>query len=216
LGDDYGPLSFPPSDPGDVLQPWSAAGFDEPEPVRRAYGETRFGRLCLAARQMIECGVRAVTINLFDSLAGQLTWDCHGRQPLAPGSLYDYRDFLCPQFDRAVATLLDDLEERGLLDDTLVVACGEFGRTPRINHAGGRDHWPHVWSGLVAGGGVAGGQVLGASDRYGTEPADRPVHLAEITATMYRSLGFDAGTTLPIEGEELPLAEHSSIDELFG
>ena len=218
LGDAFAPLSQPPADGAgsDAFQPFGGAVFDEPESVRRAYGNTRFGRLCLAARQMVECGVRAVTVNLFDSLANQVTWDCHGRKPSSPGSLYDYRDTLCPQFDRALAALIDDLEQRGLLHETLIVAAGEFGRTPRINHSGGRDHWPHVWSGLLAGGGVAGGQVIGASDRYGMEPTDRPVHLAELTATMYRSLGLDPATPLDAAAEpSIPLVEHSSVDELF-
>ena len=218
LGEAYAPFTQPASDCCDdpAIQPVGSTLFAEPELLHRSYGNTRFGRLCLAARQMVECGVRAVTVNLFDNLANQVTWDCHGRQSSSPGSLYDYRDTLCPQFDRAVAALVDDLEQRGLLNDTLVVAVGEFGRTPRINHTGGRDHWPHVWSGLVAGGGVAGGQVIGASDRYGTEPVDRPVHLAELTATMYRSLGFDPAMPVPVNPQTpVPLVEHASVAELF-
>ena len=134
---------------------------DEPEAVRRAYGETRFGCLCLQARRMVERGVRVVTVNLFDQLTGQVTWDCHGRSPSAPSTLYDYRDKLCPEFDRALSALLDDLQQRGLLEETLVTAVGEFGRTPRVNGHGGRDHWPGVWSAIMAGGGVRGGNVIG-------------------------------------------------------
>jgi uncharacterized protein (DUF1501 family) len=147
LGNDYAPLGHPPGDGAalNAIQPFDSELFGEPESVRRAYGNTRFGSLCLAARQMVECGVRAVTVNLFDSLANEVTWDCHGRKPSSPGSLYDYRDTLCPQFDRALSALIDDLEQRGLLDETLIVAAGEFGRTPRINHSGGRDHWPPGW-----------------------------------------------------------------------
>ena len=190
---------------------------DEPESILREYGRTRFGGLCLQARQLIECGVRCVTVNLFDTLAGQTTWDCHARGPSAPSNLFDYRDSLGPQFDRAFSALLDDLERRGLLADTLVVAVGEFGRTPRVNEFGGRDHWPGVWSALLAGGGVPGGQVIGASDASGAYPADRPIELGELTATIYQSLGLDPRTTLPLDDEtELPLTDHQPIAELFG
>lgn len=189
---------------------------DEAEAVRRSYGETRFGRLCLLARKLVESGVRCVTINLFDGLTGRVTWDCHGRKPWAPATLYDYRDTLCPQFDRALSALIDDLEQRGLLDDTLVAATGEFGRTPHINDVGGRDHWPHVFSAVLAGGGVAGGHVLGASDRYGREPVDRATALPELTATLYRALGLDLDSQLTLEdGTELPLVEHACVEELF-
>src|SRR5207253_9145051 len=104
-------------------------------------------------------------------------------------SLDDYRETLCPMFDRAYAALLDDLYQRGLLGNTLVVAMGEFGRTPQLNPRGGRDHWPGVWSVLFAGGGVRGGQVVGASDRHGAEPRDRPVAAAQVAATIYGALG---------------------------
>ncbi len=189
---------------------------DEPEPVRRAYGDTRFGRLCLKARQLVECGVRVVTVNLFDSLAGQVTWDCHGRSPSAPSTLYDYRDGLCPKFDSALSALLDDLKQRGMLDDTLVVATGEFGRTPRVNSNGGRDHWPGVWSALVAGGGVRGGQVVGASDSHGAAPAERPIAPAELTATIYHTFGLDLDVPLVADGRgEIPIVDAKPIEELF-
>ncbi len=184
--------------------------------VRRAYGDNRFGKLCWQARKLIELGVRTVTVNLFDTLVNQVTWDCHANAPGAPATLYDYRDVLCPQFDRAYSALIDDLQQRGLLDDTLVVATGEFGRTPRLNENGGRDHWPAVWSALVAGGGVRGGQAIGASDSHGTSPADRPIELAELTATVYQGLGLDLKTLITTdEGTELPLVDCDPIDELF-
>src|SRR5207249_10919212 len=93
--------------------------------------------------------------------------------------------------DVAYAALLDDLEARGLLATTLVVSLGEFGRTPRVNCNNGRDHWPGVWSVLLAGGGVRGGQVIGSSDAHGAEPRDRPVHASEVAATVYHALGID-------------------------
>lgn len=207
LGSDFDPVS--PTD--------GEAAHDEPESVRRQYGETGFGRMLLRARQLVECGVRCVTVNLFDTLAGQVTWDCHGRKPEAPATLYDYRDLLCPQFDRAVAGLLDDLEQRGLLEDTLVVATGEFGRTPYVNEFAGRDHWPGVWSALVAGGGTPAGRMIGASDPHGTAPVDRPIHLGELAATIYQSLGIDPQTHLQGASEpaDPPLVEYRPVTELF-
>ena len=189
---------------------------EEPEPIRRAYGETRFGRLCLRARQLVEAGVRCVTVNLFDSLAGQPTWDCHARGPSSPGTLYDYRDTLGPQFDRACSALLDDLHDRGLLSDTLVVAAGEFGRTPRINEFGGRDHWTGVWSALVAGAGVRGGQVIGASDREAAAPVERPIAVPELTATIYHALGLEPDVPLTSQnGDETAIVDAGPIRELF-
>lgn len=154
------------------------------------YGNSNIGRMCLRACQLVEAGVRCVTVNMFDSLNHNVTWDCHARTPWSPATLFDYRDTLCPQFDRAMSALLDDLEQRGLLDDTLVVATGEFGRTPYLNEHGGRDHWPRVWSGLIAGGGVEGGRIIGSSDRIGGEPLSRPVPLMELTATIHETIGL--------------------------
>ncbi|HUQ71622.1 MAG TPA: DUF1501 domain-containing protein, partial [Planctomycetaceae bacterium] len=140
---------------------------------------------------LVEQGTNCVTVNLFDTLDGRVTWDCHGDVNCAPGTVFDYRDKLCPQFDQALSALLDDLQRRGLLDDTLVVATGEFGRTPRLNDHAGRDHWTGCWSALIAGGGVTGGAVIGASDDTASAPIDRPVAPAEITATMLGWFGID-------------------------
>lgn len=227
LGNEFAPLipeesQDAPSDNGNGTALWPnlvhARSFDgESDAVQRAYGYSRFGRSCWQAARLVECGVRCVTVNLFDSLTNQVTWDCHASHSDAPATLYDYRDELCPQFDRAFCGLIDDLEQRGLLEDTLVVAAGEFGRTPRLNAAGGRDHWPGVWSALVAGAGVSGGQTVGASDAQGAAPSDRPVQPGELTATIYRSLGLDLDTVLQTEdGTEIPLVEEEAIDELFG
>lgn len=202
---------------------------DEGEVVRHRYGKTRFGSLCLQARQLVEAGVRCVTVNLFDRIHGESTWDCHGRGPWSPSTVYDYRDTLCPQFDRAVSALLDDLHDRGLLDETLVVATGEFGRTPQLNATGGRDHWPHVWSALMAGGGSFGGQVIGASDARGSYPADRPITPGELHAAILETLGVPPLESTPSENEiaetqgarvmsEHPLARSAparSLVELF-
>jgi hypothetical protein len=166
----------------------------EPESIRRRYGRHRFGTLCLQARQLVEAGVRCVVVNLFDRLADNLTWDCHGKTAETPGTLFDYRDVLCPQFDQAASALLDDLADRGMLDDTLVVASGEFGRTPRINRDGGRDHWPGVWSAMLAGGGIPGGAVVGGSDATAAAPKDRPVAPHELFGTILHSVGVTAYT----------------------
>lgn len=117
-----------------------------------SYGSSSFAHNCLVARRLIEHGVRFVTVNMFDNLEQHPTWDCHGNVKTAGTTLNDYRDTVCPDFDQTLAALLDDLDESGLLKRTLVVAIGEFGRTPKINASGGRDHWPGVWSALIAGG----------------------------------------------------------------
>lgn len=187
----------------------------EPEQYRRIYGDSDFGRACLAARRLVEQGVRFVTVNMFDRLSGQRTWDCHANESWAPAKLGDYRDSICPDFDRTVSALLDDLQQRGLLDETLVVAVGEFGRSPRVTSSGGRDHWPGVWSALLAGGGIKGGQVLGASDARGMFPADRPVSCGELAATILHTFGIDLTTRLSLpQGGEITLAEAEPIKEL--
>jgi hypothetical protein len=189
---------------------------DEPEPVRRAYGDSHFGRLLLSARQLIEQGTHCVTVNLFDALHQQLTWDCHGDANCAPGTLYDYRDTLCPQFDRALSALLDDLEHRGLLDDTLVVATGEFGRTPRINDRAGRDHWPGCWSALIAGGKLTGGAVLGASDSTASQPLCDPISPAQIPATLLAWFGIDGqALTANVDDRTVPLIPAAPLKALW-
>jgi hypothetical protein len=189
---------------------------EEPEPVRDAYGRTTFGQSCLLARRLVEAGVRLVTVNMFETVFNRVTWDCHGSAPFS--TLDDYARELLPTLDRAYSALLDDLERSGRLDATLVVAAGEFGRTPRINAAGGRDHWPGVWSVALAGGGVRGGQVVGSSDAHAAAPADRPVTLPDLLASIYLSLGIDASRSLyRPDGESTPLVEDAEpIRELFG
>jgi uncharacterized protein (DUF1501 family) len=121
-------------------------------------------------------------------------------------------------FDRAYASLLEDLQSRGLLDDTLVLAMGEFGRTPKINPAGGRDHWPGVWSILFAGGGVQGGRVIGASDEIGALPKERPTTPAEVVATVYHALGVPLDTELEgLQGRPTRVVDHGvePVKELF-
>ena len=179
--------------PGTAAPSRSRLGTDvrlrrEPEAVQNRYGRNRFGASCLLARQLVEAGVRFVTVKMFESLFRETTWDIHGSAPFS--RLSCYRDRVGPMFDAAYAALLEDLHGRGLLDRTLVVATGEFGRTPWINPAGGRDHWPQCWTMLFAGGGVQGGQVIGESDAIAAAPKNRPVTLAEVNATIYKALGI--------------------------
>lgn len=204
---------------GAPLDPQVADALDvvkEDARLQEAYGPTAFGRNCLLARRMIERGVHAVTVNMFDTVFNAVTWDCHANGGDLATTLDDYKKTVCPMFDRAYTALLDDLAARGLLEDTLVVAMGEFGRTYKVNSRGGRDHWPGVWTIVLAGGGIAGGQVVGASDRHGAEPKDRPVHPSELAASIYSILGIDPALRLRgPQGRSLPLVEAEPVGELF-
>jgi hypothetical protein len=168
--------------------------------TRAEYGATRFGQSCLLARRLAEAGVRFI----------QVTWPARSDDEPAPGPDGSWdthrnnfpmlRDHRCPVFDQAAAALLADLAARGLLDETLVVAVGEFGRSPRIGAPttmnvgpGGRDHWPHCYTALVAGGGVRGGQIYGASDAHAAFPKTNPVHPFDLIATVYHAVGIDPG-----------------------
>lgn len=157
---------------------------------RERYGKTTFGDACARALQLVEAGTRCAVVNMFDSVYDRVTWDCHAARRGFTSTLADYRRTICPAFDCACATLLDDLHQRGLLDETLVLAMGEMGRTPRLNANGGRDHWPGCWSIMMAGGGVRGGEVIGVSDRIGSEPHQRPVTCPEVVASVYHALGL--------------------------
>ena len=188
----------------------------EPEDVRKRYGLNRFGQSCLLARRLVEAGVRFVTVNMFETVFDEITWDIHGSKPFSPISCY--RDLVGPMFDMAYSSLLSDLSERGLLSNTMVVGTGEFGRTPKINPAGGRDHWPQCWTMLMGGGPIKGGTVVGSSDEIGGAPKDRPVTPAQIAATVYRGLGIDIQQELPgVQGRPIPLVDRGTepIGELF-
>ncbi len=187
----------------------------EPEKLRDRYGRNRFGQSCLLARRLVERKVRFVTINMFDDFGGASTWDIHGSSPFSPISALDN---LGPMFDNGFTSLIEDLSDRGLLDQTLVVAMGEFGRTPKINPAGGRDHWPFCGTVLFAGGGVVGGQVVGSSDRTAAEPRDRPVGPQEVLATIYHAMGINLHTELPgPQNRPVPIVDIGvePISELF-
>jgi uncharacterized protein (DUF1501 family) len=167
----------------------------EPAGVRERYGMTRFGQCCLLARRLIEAGVRFVTVNTFLTVFNEITWDIHGSSPFT--SIAGMKEIVAPMYDQGYSALIEDLSQRGMLDDTMVCCLSEFGRTPRINPAGGRDHWPQCWSVYFAGGGVKGGRAVGRSDEIGAYPAERPVTPAEVVATIYESLGIELETTLP-------------------
>jgi uncharacterized protein (DUF1501 family) len=204
---------------GLLFAPKTKKAFDiasEKPEVRNRYGRNTFGQSCLLARRLIEHGTRLVTVNMFDTVFSEITWDCHADGGSLAVRLEDYKDVLCPMFDMAFTGLLEDLRQRGMLANTLVLAMGEFGRTPQLNARGGRDHWPGVWSVVFAGAGIKGGQVIGASDKNAAEPRDRPTTPGEIAATVYRGLGIDMNTRLPgPDGRPLPLIEEEPIGELF-
>ncbi|MCG3195654.1 MAG: hypothetical protein GHCLOJNM_00121 [bacterium] len=184
-----------------MSSPTAREAFDlskEPDSVRDRYGWNKFGQGCLLSRRLIERGVRFTTVNMFETVFNETTWDIHGSAPFS--AIECYSDLVGPMFDQGYSALIEDLSQRGMLETTMVVAMGEFGRTPKINPAGGRDHWPQAWSVLVAGGGVEGGRVIGKTDEIGAYPSERPVTAAELVATVYHTLGVDLETELPSPG----------------
>ncbi len=169
---------------------------NEPDTTRDLYGHTLFGQGCLAARRMIEAGTRLTSV-FWDEygLAGD-AWDTHfAHYPRM-------KDQLMPPFDRAFSGLVLDLEQRGMLDDTLVVCLSEHGRTPKLNKAtgGGRDHWARAYSAIFAGGGIARGNVIGTTDAHASDVVSRPVSPKDVLATMYHLLGIHPHTTIPDRG----------------
>jgi hypothetical protein len=202
-----------------MSSPAAREAFDlksEPEALRDRYGRTRFGQSCLLARRLVERGVRFVTVNMFETVFNEITWDIHGSAPFSP--IECYKNEVGPNFDTAFTALLGDLSRRGMLENTMILAFGEFGRTPKINPAGGRDHHPACWTSVFAGGPFKGGQAVGASDEIGYAPKDRPVGPAEIAATVYQGLGISLDTELPgPQGRPLRIVDHGvePIGELF-
>ena len=167
-----------------ILSPGVREAFDlskEPEKMKDAYGRSGFGQSVLLARRLVEAGSRFVTASGYYHNA----WDAH--------SINDrhHRDTLVPPLDQALSVLLEDLEQRGLLDSTIVLAMGEFGRTPHHNPKLGRDHWPECWSLVLGGGGIRGGCVVGASDDRGAQVADRMVTIGDLFATIYKAMGIN-------------------------
>lgn len=161
---------------------------DEPAKLRDAYGRNLFGEGCLLARRLIERGVPFVEVSLGGVNSGGMGWDTHVNN-------FETVQKLCGVLDPAWAALLADLDARGMLDSTLVVWMGEFGRTPKINGSAGRDHYPLTWSAVLSGGGVRGGQVVGRTSADGTTVEDRPCAVPELLATVCQSLGIDPHKT---------------------
>jgi hypothetical protein len=153
----------------------------EPARVRDQYGRSPFGQNCLLARRLVEAGVPMVTVYSF----GNRDWDTHGN------NFNELKNTLLPPTDHGLSALIEDLDTRGLLDETLVVWMGDMGRTPRINGGAGRDHWSFCYSVVLAGGGIRGGQVIGSSDRAAAYPAEHQVSPMDIAATIYHCLGID-------------------------
>ena len=165
----------------------------EPDVVRDAYGRTTYGQSCLLARRLVEAGARFVNVYFAASIGGDNGgWDTHGfgGQPMYP----ILKRYLLPMTDHTLPTLLERPDDRGLLDTTLVVWVGEFGRSPRINNLAGRDHWPQCYTALLAGGGVRRGHVHGSSDKLGAFPTSDPVRPEDLSATMFHLLGIDPKT----------------------
>ena len=190
----------------------------EPAKVREAYGRTTYGQGCLLARRLVEAGARFVTVYFSDSIGGQSTesggWDTHGFNNTRMYPIIE--KYHLPITEQTLPTLLLDLEERGLLDTTLVVWMGEFGRTPKINDNASRDHWPQCYTALVAGGGVKRGFVYGASDKTGSHPAENPVRPDDLAATIYYLLGIDPHTEVYAVGNRpVLIAEGKPVMELI-
>lgn len=192
--------------------PATARAFDlaaEPAALRSRYGSTQFGQRCLLARRLAEAGVPLINVHFCQTPDG--SWDTHGQH------FSQMKRVLCPVFDQAFAALVEDLDQRGLLDQTLVLATAEFGRTPRVNNVGGRDHWPWVYSGAMAGGGARPGVVYGASDGIAAFPTANPHDPRDLAATVYHLLGA-APDTLIHDQTNRPhaLVVGRKIDALLG
>src|SRR5262249_15351113 len=157
---------------------------EEPDALRDAYGRNLFGQGCLLARRLVERGVPFVEVTLAGVNGGQFGWDTHQQN-------FEQVQRLSQVLDPAWATLMDDLKQRGLLDSTLLVWMGEFGRTPKINPQKGRDHFPNAWSTVLAGGGIQGGQVVGRTSADGTTVEERAVNVPDLLATVCQALGID-------------------------
>jgi uncharacterized protein (DUF1501 family) len=180
-----------------------------PEGVREVHGHQLRGQNLLLARRLVEAGVPFV--NVYDFRQQGQNWDSHS------DNFGEHKNRLLPPADRAYAALIEDLHERGLLQSTLVVALGEFGRTPKINSTAGRDHWPDCYSMTLAGGGIRGGMVYGSSDRLGAYPESAPVTPADLAATIFWRFGIDPQAHIHDHtGRPYHLADGVPITDLFG
>jgi hypothetical protein len=183
----------------------------EPQKVRDRFGMHLWCQQALLARRMIEAGVAFVTIDLsYHTASG--TWDNHGDNIPPYGGISKGLRPLLPLFDHLTTTLINDLEERGMLDDVLILGMGEFGRTPQMGTQGstdGRDHWPHVMSMMMAGGGMRHGQVIGSTDKFGGQISTRPVTPADLAATIYHHMGVPQDTVYhDTDGRPYKIVDH--------
>ena len=188
-----------------------AFGLDSEDPkLRDRYGRNKLGQSTLLARCLVEAGVRFVTVYDGQYNGQEANWDAHSN---VFGRL---KNDLIPPADQALATLISDLSDRRLLDETLVIAMGEFGRTPKINASAGRDHWPNCYSVILAGGGVQGGSSFGSSDKFGAYPDTDPVTPADLAATLYWRFGLDPAQEIrDLTGRPYKLADGQPIQALF-
>ena len=196
----------------------------ESDAVRDRYGRHPLGQNLLLARRLVEAGTRLVNVTAWCGLAegekftNVQTWDMHGPVAAHIGSIFGTGSyglgFALPRIDQSVSALLDDLAERGLLDSTLVVMVGEFGRSPKVTNQG-RDHWPACYSSLLAGAGVRGGVIYGASDKQGAYVHEHPVSPENFGATLYRALGINPGTRLGLDGFTLPASAGQPVEPLL-
>ena len=201
-----------------VLSGKARAAFDlsqEPPALRDRYGRHTWGQSCLLARRLVEAGVRLVHVNWMreagDNAVDNPMWDTHTQ------NADRLQDYLCPVFDVSYSALLDDLEQRGLMSETLVVVVGEFGRTPKINRQGGRDHWGPVFSATLAGAGISGGQVFGASDKNGAYPSVDAIRPHDLTATIYHLLGIPHDSTFrDLTNRTHPVTKGEPLYRLIG
>jgi hypothetical protein len=189
-----------------IASPAARKAFDiqqEPDSLRDAYGRTGIGQGCLLARRLIESGVRLATVY-------------HGGYDTHTGHEKATKP-LMTDFDQAFPVLLEDLKQRGLLSQTLVLVIGDFGRTPKVNFSGGRDHWPRAFSVALAGAGIPGGAVLGSTDQQASEPRDRPVTIEDLAATVYRLLGIDCNKEYHANGRPVRIVTDGvALKELAG
>jgi hypothetical protein len=202
-----------------IASPAAQRAFDissEPESTRDRYGRTDFGQSTLVARRLIEAGVRLVQVNFVRHTNGKggQGYDSHSTPPRPPHLTWA-KTALLPPTDAAFSALIEDLDDRGLLDETLVIMMGEFGRTPRFNQYGGRDHWPQCYSAVVAGGGMRSGSVHGASDPIAAAVVKDPVSPEDLLATVYRLLGIDPSSTInDLQGRPFPLVAGKPVEAL--
>ena len=185
-----------------MSSPSAKTAFDihaETDKMRDEYGRNTLGQSCLMARRLVESGVRCVTVE-------HSNWDTHSK------NFRTLRDDLLPKFDRAISALFNDLDQRGMLQNTLVLISGEFGRTPRINKDAGRDHWSRCFTVALGGGGIQGGRVIGKSDRWAEDPVDNPYGPEDMCATTYHLMGIDPrGEMITPEGRPVMITNNGRI-----